>query len=311
TNYNLTKLNLSWNKIRGKGSVALLRAFEVNTGVKDLNLSWNGLGYDGCVALRRIFRINGTITRIDITNNNIEWKGAKLIAQGLAKNSTLETLLLAFNPLTTHGVHSIIRAVNSKECTLSLLNLSGLNVYSQTVRLAEKIAMRRRFVLKYDFEVDVHDTYGTGNPTLKPDSLRKIINHIDNRNWRTIEYFRIMDKPKQNKIDNENIPTNIMKTGVQLKSYEIRDVTRRFTEHIVEELTYKDLNKILNKQKLQERIERNKHENMKKALKRKNLKILQSANEHFPEIPISKLNKQEQHAEAIKRLAIPKTYHND
>ena len=35
-----------------------------------------------------------------------------------------------------------------------------MTVYSATVRLAEKIAERREFVMKYDFEVPVHDIIG-------------------------------------------------------------------------------------------------------------------------------------------------------
>ncbi|CAF0739397.1 unnamed protein product [Didymodactylos carnosus] len=93
-NYSLIKLNLSWNQIRGRGAVALLRAFEVNTGIKDLDLSWNGLGYDGSLALRRIFKINETLTYLNISHNNTDLKAAKVIAQGIAGNTALESLLV-------------------------------------------------------------------------------------------------------------------------------------------------------------------------------------------------------------------------
>jgi hypothetical protein len=35
-----------------------------------------------------------------------------------------------------------------------------MTVYSGTVRLAEKIAQRRQFVMKYDYEIPVHDIIG-------------------------------------------------------------------------------------------------------------------------------------------------------
>jgi hypothetical protein len=36
----------------------------------------------------------------------------------------------------------------------------GITVFSATVRLAEKIADRRNFNMKYDFEIPVHDIIG-------------------------------------------------------------------------------------------------------------------------------------------------------
>jgi hypothetical protein len=83
---------------------------------------------------------------------------------------------LSFNPLTTHGVHRIVQALNRKNNAVSMLDLSvglfielilfvfvcfyGITVFSATVRLAEKIADRRHFIMKYDFEIPVHDIIG-------------------------------------------------------------------------------------------------------------------------------------------------------
>ena len=36
----------------------------------------------------------------------------------------------------------------------------GIAVFSETVRLAEKIANERHFIMKYDFETPVHDIIG-------------------------------------------------------------------------------------------------------------------------------------------------------
>jgi hypothetical protein len=35
-----------------------------------------------------------------------------------------------------------------------------LTVFSATIRLAEKIAARKHFIMKYDFEIPVHDIIG-------------------------------------------------------------------------------------------------------------------------------------------------------
>ncbi|CAF0926931.1 unnamed protein product [Didymodactylos carnosus] len=305
-NYTLIKLNLSWNQIRGRAAVTLLRAFEVNTCIKDLDLSWNGLGYDGSIVLRRIFKINETLTYLNISHNNIDWKATKI----------------GFNPLTSHGIHDIVEAIhNTKKSALSMLDLSGLSVFCQTVRLAENIAMERRFLLKYECELQIHDYYGAPHVP-KSEPLQKMIKHIDDQKWRTLEYFRTMDKQVQFKIENENISKSItvmkpgvcfgdsfasgQKTGMQLQNHELHDITRLLSLHTVKALTYKDLDQILNKKKLEERLERSKQKKRKEQVKKKNLIILQAANEHFPDIAI--IDKYGKHVQAITRLATPKTY---
>ena len=50
TNTTLTKLDLQWNKIRGRGGLVLARALGVNEkgGLAELDLSDNALGDEGC-----------------------------------------------------------------------------------------------------------------------------------------------------------------------------------------------------------------------------------------------------------------------
>ncbi|CAF3484493.1 unnamed protein product [Rotaria sp. Silwood1] len=159
-NTNLLHLNLSWNLIRGVAPVSLFRGIEVNQSLTELDLSWNGLSYDGSVALRRVLIVNKVLQRLNINNCNIEWISAKLISEGLMKNSTLHYLNLAYNPITTHGVQYLIQALNVKTSAVSILDISGITVYTSTVRLAEKIAQQRDFIMKYDCEMPVHDMLG-------------------------------------------------------------------------------------------------------------------------------------------------------
>jgi len=42
--------------------------------------------------------------------------------------------------------------------------------------------------------------------------MRKIIQHIDERNWRTLEYFRTLDKQSQLQLDNKTVTLNILVT---------------------------------------------------------------------------------------------------
>ena len=39
--------------------------------------------------------------------------------------------------------------------------------------------------------------------------MRKIIENIDQRNWRTLDYFRILENKKKLELQNETLPHNI------------------------------------------------------------------------------------------------------
>jgi len=43
----------------------------------------------------------------------------------------------------------------------------------------------------------------------KGDSMRKIIQQIDERNWRALEYFRMLDKQSQLQLDNKTVTLDI------------------------------------------------------------------------------------------------------
>lgn len=44
----------------------------------------------------------------------------------------------------------------------------------------------------------------------KGDSMRKVIEHIDERKWRTIEYFRLLDKGNQFELNKTKVTADIV-----------------------------------------------------------------------------------------------------
>jgi hypothetical protein len=103
-----------------------------------------------------------------------------------------------------------------------------MTVYSESVRLAEKIAERRQFIMKYDFEIPVHDIIGRQQginielhslsffdnfyiifTVTKAVSMRKIVQHLDGRNWRALDYFRMVENKNKFQTQNEIIPRHI------------------------------------------------------------------------------------------------------
>lgn len=122
-------------------------------------------------------------------------------------------------------------------------------MFTTTVQLAEKIAGRRQFLMKYDFATSVHDRIGRHkgiddlrwmplssllfvSSVSKVDSMRQIIEHIDQRNWRALDYFRMLEKRTAAASDNHH-----SSAGVQSQSVE--NIHRRLTERLVQPLTYK------------------------------------------------------------------------
>ncbi|CAF4943855.1 unnamed protein product, partial [Rotaria sp. Silwood1] len=256
-NIRLIDLNLSWNFIRSYASIALFRGFEINKTLTEFDISWSNLGYDGSVALRRVLIVNQFLHRLNISNCNIDRASAKLISEGLEKNSTLQRINLSFNPLTTHGVHDIVQALNHKKIT-------------------------------------------------KTDSMRKIIEHIDARHWRTLDYFRILNNQKQLQVQNETMPHKILKSDIESETDKVEKLQRYLTDRIVQPFTYKNLNYVINQQRIRDRLQKVRQEKQEKDMKNRNKKILQTVNEYFPDINI--ISKQEKHRETIEQLAKPRIF---
>ncbi|CAF3486987.1 unnamed protein product [Adineta steineri] len=303
-NWSLLYLNLSWNLIRSYASIALFRGIEVNKCLTELDISWSGLSYDGSVALRRVLAVNKVLQRLNISNCHIEWTSAKLISEGLAKNSTLQNLNLAFNPITTHGAQYIIQALDVETSAVSMLDLSGITVFSSTVRLAEKIAKRKEFILKYDCEIPTHDMIGRQGKAAKGDSMRTLVQHIDNRNWRTLEYFRMLNKNNQEELKPEAITLDIVKSDAKLDNEDIQNIHQRLGNISMQPLTYKNLNSIINKQRIRDRSLKARHEKQAQNMKKRNQKILETVSQHFPGIEI--LSEKQKRQEAIEKLSKPR-----
>ncbi|CAF5090156.1 unnamed protein product, partial [Rotaria sp. Silwood1] len=68
--------------------------------------------------------------------------------------------------------------------------------------------------------------------------MRKVIQYIDERRWRTLEYFRMLDKNNTLQLERKTVTLNIVKSGVQLERADIQNIHQRFTRDAVQPLTY-------------------------------------------------------------------------
>ena len=44
----------------------------------------------------------------------------------------------------------------------------------------------------------------------KPDSVRKLVEHLDERRWRTLDYFRVLDKKHRLVLNKETIKDDLL-----------------------------------------------------------------------------------------------------
>ncbi|CAF4023848.1 unnamed protein product [Rotaria magnacalcarata] len=320
---NLNLLDLSGNKIGRKGFEAIVDTVNclssllylslTNCGLKDsygirigdlcrpkrlleIDLSVNEFEENSCIFIGNVLTENSSLSYLNLSRNFIRSVASIALFRGIE---------LAYNPITTHGVQYIIQALNSKTSVVHLLDISGLTVFTSTVRLAEKIAQQRDFIMKFDCEISVHDVLGREGTT-KDDSMRKIVQHIDERRWRPLEYFRMLDKNNTSHLDRKTVTLNIMKSGVKLQNEDIQHIHQRLTNPAMQPLTYKTVNTIIHQQRVHDRLLKIHQEKQIKHMKQRNRKILETVSQHFPNIEI--ISKHQKHKEAIEKLAKPRAH---
>ncbi len=75
----------------------------------------------------------------------------------------------------------------------------------------------------------------------------------------------------------------------------------RYSLHFI-----RNLNSIINQQRMRDRSQKARLEKQEKDIKKRNQKILETVNQHFPDIDI--VSKQEKHKQAIEQLAKPRMF---
>ncbi|KAF0701209.1 Aste57867_8283 [Aphanomyces stellatus] len=116
----LTRLDLSWNQIRGEPACQLVQSMVENNTLVDLVLSDNSLGNSGGADIQLAASLleNKTLRRLNISNNHIKGRSIFVFVDVCSKNTTLESLNVGNNPIGTAGVEAILYAMatSSMQC---------------------------------------------------------------------------------------------------------------------------------------------------------------------------------------------------
>ncbi|KAF0686324.1 Aste57867_21863 [Aphanomyces stellatus] len=123
----LTKLDLSWNKIRLNSAVELGKALAINNGLRELNLAYNAFGNDGTQAIGMALHKNNCLQILDLSHNNIPCQAAFVIAQSLQVNDSMTTIILDGNPLGKLGCQSLLHAVATSSNRSLAIPMNGCN----------------------------------------------------------------------------------------------------------------------------------------------------------------------------------------
>eukprot|EP00903_Cladosiphon_okamuranus_P014519 g13467.t1 len=115
SNYWLTHLDLSWNKIGEMNAATIGASIEYNQGLRWLSLAGNRAGDLGAFSLAMALAENSVLTHLDVSFNGISCNGAAALALGLRANSAIKSIQLNGNLLGWAGGRALFRTLNFSE----------------------------------------------------------------------------------------------------------------------------------------------------------------------------------------------------
>ncbi|XP_068741585.1 leucine-rich repeat-containing protein 74B-like [Montipora capricornis] len=225
-NVGLECLDLSWNHLRRKGAVAIGYGLGTNFALKFVDLSWNGFADDGAKSVGDALRENNTLTELDISSNRISVIGAKWIANGLARNSTLQILRVGQNPFQTEGAYQILSAVaKNKESAIEELSFDDIPVNVEFEDLLEDVLDERpNLSVQCGKAMKGKDRVKIMKD--KVDVLNLLLQYIELRGLRVVDFFRQLDKDNNKKISKEEFIKGVKKIGIPMTRKQLKKLTR-------------------------------------------------------------------------------------
>lgn len=155
---NITSLFLSFCKIGDAGAELLADAFAGGVTLTELDLGWNGIGDKGTMALvKAVVAENSTLEVLSLGHNNIGAPGAISLSEGLVENKSLLELKLRFNRIGCDGASALAKSLDYND-TLTTLDLTR-NEIGDEGAMALKEALQRNSTLEYLWisKFDVND----------------------------------------------------------------------------------------------------------------------------------------------------------
>jgi len=110
-------LDLSWNKLKHKGALALAEGMQENKVLRFLNISWNSIGEEAGKMFGRVIAEDKILEHLDLGNCMLETPSITVIAQGLEANKALNKLILDNNRIGLYAGKALLRAIIMQDKT--------------------------------------------------------------------------------------------------------------------------------------------------------------------------------------------------
>jgi Ran GTPase-activating protein (RanGAP) involved in mRNA processing and transport len=127
----LTSLDLSWNLMSVRSSVAFATLLRSNTSLTSLNCAWNHFGGGKgqiCGALAHMLEHNSTLHVLDLSNNGIGEQDAFILSEAVFVNKGLRQLILNGNSIGVTGGQNMFGVMDRKGFDVFNVALHGCNM---------------------------------------------------------------------------------------------------------------------------------------------------------------------------------------
>eukprot|EP00795_Rhopilema_esculentum_P006087 gene6087-11472_t len=242
-NGGLFYLNLGGNFIRRKGAVQLLEAIEANDTLRSVDLSFNGLDVYAANAIESLLKRNTTLKELDISHNRLSSETAQNIAVGLEKNTVLRVLKVGWNPLQSAGAKMIVDGITGSDVTvLEELYLDDIPVTGEFEDALENL---------FDTTPGVYVQFGTrvrgkGHRKRKKeqkDLVSRILDYIEFRGIRMMDFFRRMDKSGKMMITKEQFRKGLQTAEIPMSGSQLNKLFSLLDENGTGFARYRDFAK--------------------------------------------------------------------
>ena len=261
-NCGLTKLEISWNMIRGESAETFADAVSVNTSLTYLDLSYNAMGKSGGQRLGQALIENKTLKYLDVSSNNLDPTACFSISVGLIENTTIRRVKMDGNPIGKVGAKALMQVplmvgrrvrLSANSCNIAISDAALLQVFdfdnllktyeldcsqpferAQAYMLMYTIACHHTFI----FENVTHDGRSLELvPFLNPDRQeyfndkqlqmeRSLLGLIDAASdvKVAVQFFNSIDIDGSGELDREEFKMLMDKMGIELDEDRLEEV---------------------------------------------------------------------------------------
>eukprot|EP00941_MAST-03F_sp_MAST-3F-sp1_P005404 g5404.t1 len=123
----ITQLDLSFNKLKYKGAIALCENLEKNTTLCRLNLAGNMIGVQGGKAVANVIKQHPQLKDLSLFFNALGPVGANFIGSALRKTTVLKSLNLRYNEISAVGAQRLSAGL-SRNRSLTELHIADNHI---------------------------------------------------------------------------------------------------------------------------------------------------------------------------------------